>query len=871
MVGTFLFVAFGAFYLNSTDRDQLHLSAQVTTPDNLRELGCEDVYEPICISVNKGELTAYSSCYAEKHYDDFLKLYSGECRIAGHDSDVKNSTEERDSSLETTTEAGTDTSINVSVNDGTSVEVVDLSAEHLAVAVRVLEMAEVDFKLAESKLQALVGGGANVAEGGDELLKMVASLIEKAGFEMRSASINSGDYDRFFDVMGNVDEASKHLNDFLNSANRLQEINPETDEIIGFNSSDQGVDASGGFGEDVIFGSGGSDTFNEDVDVQVGDFDNDSDIDLPEPTHSTSGIDQDDNVVVEGLRARQLLHVIGVALEDMQDEAESLALNGQSTPLQLNQATQLLESVYDQLNASGGALSASSIDQLEGQFTSLSEQYWNAVTVLNELSHQVEFIEGGKSVVIEVQQGLSKAKEMIEKVRVNGGDVSRLMKIYERAQLLLPDLRGAVASEDADLIDKILSELDGLSDAFFDQLKDFLGEEIVDEDGNPENNGFAGTLYETEVDQLVSSLNITDAVANELLDDIVENVEARIISKLQQNGLPASLLEDLVSLDVSDEFKTDIERALEFASDSEKSTELLQAKARTLRSISTLNEALERADGGVTPTDALLVINTLNNDLGSFDFTGDASVLIQEAMDEFSYVLEDNSVTAEEMRRLTLELKEKVETLREADIATEFENGDIPFLDADNRYWFRQYAEEAKELGLVKGENSEGLKLNPADLINLAEVVTLFGRLNVNDFTNDSSTQEVGITEYSILILESDVAKNLPEWAHESAGKLISLGVDLDGIFGDLSADDSVTRGQIAELVTAMTGFTTTQDVSFTDVSVTSPQRGAIAVVNTLGIMTGKSETTFAPNDSFTRAGATKVAVLTAKELDLLQ
>ncbi|NQX59835.1 NEAT domain-containing protein [Paenibacillus qinlingensis] len=159
------------------------------------------------------------------------------------------------------------------------------------------------------------------------------------------------------------------------------------------------------------------------------------------------------------------------------------------------------------------------------------------------------------------------------------------------------------------------------------------------------------------------------------------------------------------------------------------------------------------------------------------------------------------------------------------------------------KHWAKAQIDRAIQLGLTNGYGDNTFR--PDNLITRAEFAALLGRV----LKLVPSTDELSFSD----------ATDIPTWVKPQLGSIVKAGI-LNGYEdGTFRADRQITRAELAVIIARALHLQVDEKAqsSFADVeSIPSWAQAEVAAVQKQGIIQGRGDNLFAPNDNATRAEA---------------
>lgn len=512
-------------------------------------------------------------------------------------------------------------------------------------------------------------------------------------------------------------------------------------------------------------------------------------------------------------------------LAELRSEVQGDSKENQELLAQLNQMQVLFDLAKQEADGGHSQEAQSFLEDLHDRL----HEFWGAMEAYNRSSFQKNLIEEGGLIIADIEVGLNSAEALVESLKEEEKEVSQLETLLEKAKNLLQELQKAVENEDGDQIEQALQVMEF-------EVKEEFEKEIEALTGEPFEEVW-DDFYSR--DDFLEQFDFENAANQAALNRIVQQVSDEGVAQLIQQGIPTHVIEDLLETG----FEEEVQKTLEVAGLLEEgSTELLSSKASVLESINAFDGVIEDLD-----QEAKALLMGVRDRISEFNFAGEQSEVIQKKMTELLILINSGNLDEQEIRVEIERFAQEVEVILQEARLEKFEKGYNAFADADDSDWFGDYAKEAKELGFVSGTGESNFtELNPGANANLAESLAMFGRL-------------VGADQMTDVQPEFD---GLPAWAQSGAAALESNGVDLGAIFANKTADESVDRQEIAQLLEAIFALPTADASQFTDIDLASDaERRAIGAVNRAGLMTGNDDGSFGIGGPFNRAAVVKVVV----------
>ncbi|WP_270165581.1 S-layer homology domain-containing protein [Paenibacillus sp. SYP-B4298] len=170
----------------------------------------------------------------------------------------------------------------------------------------------------------------------------------------------------------------------------------------------------------------------------------------------------------------------------------------------------------------------------------------------------------------------------------------------------------------------------------------------------------------------------------------------------------------------------------------------------------------------------------------------------------------------------------------------------IEFKDVPATYWAAQEIERAVGLGIVNGYGDQQFKPNAATT--RAEFITMLAKA----FQWQAESSEQGELTFS------DHGK-IGTWAKAAITQGIAHGVITGYADGSFRPDQEITRTEMMVMLARAMELpgSTAQPTSFADdAAIPAWGKGAVEALRELGVVTGRNNNSFAPNDAATRAEA---------------
>ena len=331
---------------------------------------------------------------------------------------------------------------------------------------------------------------------------------------------------------------------------------------------------------------------------------------------------------------------------------------------------------------------------------------------------------------------------------------------------------------------------------------------------------------------------VIDQISKEVAKKVLENIKSNdnLVNKIYENT------DKTLAKDIAKMFES-----VSLAPKKEQQ-DMLSQKASMLEKIKALEAKVSKLEAKNSEYEMLMT------DIRKYNFTGTAGTKMQEELKKFNTYVATGSASDTEFKKKVAALKTETTKAKVQARYDKFSKGIIAFLDADDTEWYSKYAVQAKQLGYVKGTgDSGGTNLNPAGETNVAEAVTMFGRV-------------IGGGEAGIIIQTGQTTKGLPSWSHAGAAALQKKGVNLDKLFNGKKADEKVTRAETAQLLKEVFKLSAGDASKFPDAkNASSSEKAAIGAVSAAGIMTGEGNGNFNSKGSLNRAAMVKV-IMKAEE-----
>jgi hypothetical protein len=326
-------------------------------------------------------------------------------------------------------------------------------------------------------------------------------------------------------------------------------------------------------------------------------------------------------------------------------------------------------------------------------------------------------------------------------------------------------------------------------------------------------------------------------MADEILQKLTDSLADLVINALSMNS---SLFNQIVE-SVGNRYQEQIARTLEATSflPQEAHNELLSRKTSLLEEIARLEDEVEELQ--ILAEKERGRLTAIREQLATHSFISEEGTRVEEEIEEF--LAEVPTLDPAEVRERVADLEEIAAGAIERDAEIAYEEGLAPFVDTRIGSWYTPYAATAKEDGFVQGTGvSDGAEFDPDGLTNVAEVITMIGRI-------------VGIDE--LATAGSRIGMSVPGWAHGAAATLEGYnGLDLDSIFGVNAPSDAVTRLQVARLLRVVFVLPDGGASQFGDVGrLSDDDQRAVGAVAEAGIMTGQGDgSQFDPDGLLNRA-----------------
>lgn len=462
---------------------------------------------------------------------------------------------------------------------------------------------------------------------------------------------------------------------------------------------------------------------------------------------------------------------------------------------------------------------------LNGDFDDLDRDFWDANQEFNEKEQEIRDERDLGRWTKDLERELKDRGRFVQDLQrqSKGGGVdaavaTEVSGVFESMKQTAEKARAAMTSGDYETARDLLEvDFNDLRQKFEDLVQK------VHEDREQEfarlNEGHDGPDYESFNQVYVDEAN--RGVSKEILERVSQDVAKRV---LEQIGKNSSVFNEIIEK-AGGRFQQNIADTLEATSfiPEDSQQELLSRKAAILEQVKEMEVLTARLENLKTLAKAhLQELQAVKDQVAGYNFYGDAGADVEQDLD--TLLARKDQLNAGEITAFKRRVAEAIEKARQE----KFEQNVIPFLDTDDNEWFTPYASLVKEKGWVKGTGDSGFrKVNPSAETNLAEALTMLGRAA-------GGADEAGEPA-------SALGKRLPEWARGGAVALERAGVDIDAIFGRKTVGDTVTRAEVARLLSALFKLEPGDASSFKDLGQASDEdRAAIGAVRNAGIMTGE-------------------------------
>ncbi|MFH0820161.1 MAG: S-layer homology domain-containing protein [Candidatus Peregrinibacteria bacterium] len=478
-------------------------------------------------------------------------------------------------------------------------------------------------------------------------------------------------------------------------------------------------------------------------------------------------------------------------------------------------------------------------DLLQMDFNDLRQEFDTTMESVKESQQTVSALQEVQMAEKEIGRF---EKELQRKKNADPATVETCKGYLGQAKALVQKLKTAVTASDGSSVDDLKMQLEELGGN-------------VEQDCSGIMQMMKGPDYQSVNEVYVQEPN--RAMATEVFGKISSDVAAQVVEQIKQNPtLFNTILES-----VGGQFKDQIAKALEAASfmPKEFQEEMLSRKTALLGQIQEM-EALT------------FKLKELKNELqgvwqqlSSYNFVGDTGTQMEEEISNFITEAQSSGVTKDKIRDFKDMATKKIVEAR----VEKYKKGVIPFMDADDDQWFSRYAAQAKNYGYVKGTgDSNYTKLDPERATNVAEAVTLFGRVLTEQ--EKAGIIITGDKLSDIIIQNGRTFNSLPDWAKDGAEELAKAGVDINDLFDGKKAGETVTRAEVAELLQEAFNLPDAENMpNFADTNrVSADEAQAIAAVNEAGIMTGYADGSnrFGADEALNRAALVKVLIKASEQ-----
>ncbi len=500
--------------------------------------------------------------------------------------------------------------------------------------------------------------------------------------------------------------------------------------------------------------------------------------------------------------------------KDMEREVERLEKNGKNAPEIFSKLKKIMADARNYFNAGDFENAQWSLQD----FQELSSDFWNSMEQFHRGDFEDDLRSRGGGMVKDIENGLQDAEEMIRKLEGEGKDVSRLKELLQKAEGLLDELRKAVDEDNGARIEEILDKLEfGLKDEFEREMMQLTGgsfDDAWDDAYKPRD--------------VVEHFQMDDKQAEDIMERMMEKMSQKLMAKLMAKGLPSTVVQELLNSGFDDE----VQKTFETVGFIDKgATEIVNNKVAILEKVKDIDEQIaELQKKKKIAMQKLNELEDVKERIANYNFASETGTEIKGKIEAFIQKAQESGASQSEIEAGIEELKQEAESAFRKAKEEKFEKGIIPFKDTDDDQWFTQFASEAKNKGLVKGTGtSGGTEFNPAGEANLSEAIVMFSRA-IGAASDGSPSSAVG--------------QRLPQWAQSAAAALEAKGVNLDEIFDGKQAGESVSRAEIARLLTQVFKLAGGDASGFSDIGdATDAEKEAIGAVNRAGMMTGEGGT----------------------------